>query len=198
MMTLAIKTAKASDEAAVVDVLTLAFSVDPAMRWLYPHPHQYITHFPSFVRAVGGKAFAHGSAYCVDGYAGTALWLPPDVHIDEEPLVALLQSTVAEHLHEEAYAVLGQMGSFHPKESHWYLPLIGVDPAHQGNGYGSALMQHALLPCDRDNRPAYLESSSPRNVPLYQRHGFEVLDTIQAGSSPPIFPMLRRARGARA
>jgi hypothetical protein len=28
----------------------------------------------------------------------------------------------------------------------------------------------------------------------YQRHGFEIVDTIQVGSSPAIFPMLRQAR----
>jgi len=35
---------------------------------------------------------------------------------------------------------------------------------------------------------AYLESSNPANIPLYQGHGFDILDTIQVGSSPPIFP----------
>jgi hypothetical protein len=38
------------------------------------------------------------------------------------------------------------------------------------------------------------ESTNPRNVPLYERHGFERLGTIQSGSSPPLFPMLRRPR----
>jgi hypothetical protein len=31
-------------------------------------------------------------------------------------------------------------------------------------------------------------------VPLYERHGFEVVGSIQAGSSPTIVPMLRRPR----
>ncbi|MGH6833122.1 MAG: GNAT family N-acetyltransferase, partial [Methyloceanibacter sp.] len=81
-----------------------------------------------------------------------------------------------------------------PKEPHWYLPLIGTDPAKQGNGYGSALLRHALAICDREKMPAYLEATSARNVPLYQRHGFEALGTIQVGSSPPITPMLRKPR----
>jgi hypothetical protein len=59
--------------------------------------------------------------------------------------------------------------------------------------FGSALLQHAFIQCDRNSRLAYLESTSPRSVPFYKRHGFEVLGTIiQAGKSPPIFPMLRR------
>jgi hypothetical protein len=55
-------------------------------------------------------------------------------------------------------------------------------------------MEHALRRCDREGLPAYLESSNPRNIPLYQRHGFEVLGTIQLDASPPITPMLRAPR----
>jgi ribosomal protein S18 acetylase RimI-like enzyme len=92
------------------------------------------------------------------------------------------------------FTVLEQMDKYHPHEPHWYLPMIGVDPIQQGRGFGSVLLQHALAVCDRDGMPAYLESSNPKNVPLYQRHGFEVTGTVQAGSSPTIFPMLRRPR----
>ena len=86
------------------------------------------------------------------------------------------------------------MAKYHPDEPHWYLPLIGVDPAQQGKGLGDALMRHALVRCDRAGQPAYLESSNPRNISLYRRHGFEELGTIQAGSSPALVPMLRRPR----
>ncbi len=66
---------------------------------------------------------------------------------------------------------------------------------HQGWGHGSArLRRHALEQCDRDGVIAYLESSNPRNIPLYERHGFASLGSIQAGSSPTIVPMLRRPR----
>ena len=88
------------------------------------------------------------------------------------------------------------MGSYHPAEPHWYLPLIGVDPSPscQRGGYGSELLRHALAACDKDRMPAYLESTNSENTSRYQRQGFEVLGTIQVGASPPIFPMLRRPR----
>jgi ribosomal protein S18 acetylase RimI-like enzyme len=194
MTTPVIKTATSSDEAAAIAVVVLAFSTDPAARWTWPDPDRYLRHFPDAARAFGGKAFALDSAYCVDGYSGAALWLPPGISPDEEALLALFQSTGSAQFQKYGAAVLEQMGSYHPQEPHWYLPLIGVDPFHQGKGYGSALMQHALVPCDRDHTPAYLESSNPKNIPLYERHGFEVLGTIQVGTSPPIFPMLRKPR----
>lgn len=189
-----IKLATPSDEARAIGVLMLAFSADPATRWSWPDPGQYLKHFPSFAKAFGGNAFTHGSAYSTEDYAGAALWLPPGTHSDEEALAVLMQGSVPANIQMDALAVFEQMGRYHPSEPHWYLPLIGVDPSRQGKGYGSALMQHALLPCDRDHKLAYLESSNPRNVPLYERHGFEVLGKIQVGSSPPIYPMLRKPK----
>jgi hypothetical protein len=47
---------------------------------------------------------------------------------------------------------------------------------------------HEMMDC------AYLESTNPKNIPLYERHGFEVLGTIQVGTSPAVCPMLRRPR----
>lgn len=189
-----IKTATASDETSVVAVILLAFSTDPAARWTWPDPQQYLEHFPKFIETLGGKAIAHGSGYCIDGCAGAALWLPPGVGPEEEKLTELFERTAYPPAKKDALAVFEQMGRYHPKEPHWYLPFIGVDPQQQGKGYGAALMQHTLIPCDRDRTLAYLESSNPKNIPLYERHGFELLGTIQSGASPPIFPMLRKPR----
>ena len=192
MRTAAVKPVTAADEDAAIDVVVRAFRADPAARWLYPDSNQYSVNFPNFVKVFGGKAFEHGSAYTIDDYAGAALWLPPEVHPDEEALAGLIQRSVSEHKLEEVLGVFEQMGSYHPSEPHWYLPLIGVDPAQQGRGYGSALMEHALIRCDRDQKLACLESSNPKNISLHERHGFELLGTIQVGGSPPICPMLRK------
>jgi len=189
-----IKTVTPASADQAIETVVLAFSADPVARWFYPNPHQYLLHLPSFVRAFAGKAFEHNSAYYVDGYLAAALWLPPGVHPDESALVALLQRTIPEENQQEIFAFMDQMDSSHRSEPHWYLPMIGVDPAKQGNGHGSGLLKHALERCERERRLAYLEASSPKSVPLYQRHGFELVGTIQVGSSPPLFPMLRKPR----
>lgn len=192
MTTAPIKTATTTDQDQTVAVIVMAFSADPMARWSYPDSHEYLSNFPDLVRAFGGNAFEHGSAYYAEGFSGAALWLPPDVHPREEEMIEIVQRTASGQKQEEVFAIFEQMGHYHPSEPHWYLPLIGVDPARQGNGVGSALMKHALTRCDQEKLLAYLESSNPRNIPLYKRHGFELLGTIQVGSSPPIYPMLRR------
>ena len=97
-------------------------------------------------------------------------------------------------MQKDGQKLMEQMNRFHPQEPHWYLPLIGIDPAHQGKGLGGALLDHGLALPDRDGVPAYLESSNPRNISLYERHGFERLGRIQVGSSPTLVPMLRKPR----
>ena len=183
-----------ADEVPAIDTVVLAFAADPVARWSWPNSHQYLINMPSLTRAFGGRAFAHHGAHTTDGYAGAALWLPPGVTPDEEALGEIMQRTVAEAIRDDVFAVFEQMARYHPGEPHWYLPLIGVDPAHQGRGHGDALMTYALQQCDRDHMAAYLESTNPRNISLYRRHGFEALGTIQVGSSPPLVPMLRHPR----
>jgi GNAT superfamily N-acetyltransferase len=176
-----------------VATVVLAFSGDPAARWMYADAGMFFANFPRFVRAFGGNAFAHGSAHHIAGSAA-ALWLPPEVGPDEEQLMALIEGSVAPDRRPVVFEVIEAMGAYHPEVPHWYLPLIGTDPARQSQGYGSALLRHALATCDAEMLPAYLEATSPRNVPFYQRHGFEALGTIQVADSPPITPMLRRPR----
>lgn len=110
-----IRTAARSDENSVVSTVVTAFSGDPAARWAYPDPRQYLESFPCFVRMFGGRAFDHQSAYVADNCAGAALWLPPGVHPDEEALMALIERTVSGPLREEVFAVFEQMGSYHPR-----------------------------------------------------------------------------------
>lgn len=183
-----------ADAAAGIDTIVLAFAADPVARWTWPQPRQYLASMPNLARAFGGNAFAHGSAYRTEDLAGVALWLPPGVQPDHEGLGETIRRSVAPPLLDDVVAMFERMAAYHPSEPHWYLPLIGVDPTRQGKGLGDALMAHALERCDRDGAPAYLESTNPRNVSLYRRHGFEALGTIQVGSSPPMTPMLRPAR----
>lgn len=189
-----VKLAQPSDEPGAIDALTLAFSTDPMTRWSLPDPHKYLAAFPTMARAFGGSAFARGTAYIAAGFIGTALWLPPGVGPDEETLLRVLNENGGEDTRDDMPKIFEYMQKFRPTELHWYLPMIGVDPAHQGEGIGSALMTESLKVVDKGGMIAYLESSNPRNVSLYERHGFRVIGEIQSGNSPVVRPMLRAAR----
>jgi ribosomal protein S18 acetylase RimI-like enzyme len=189
-----IRTAIAADAERCLAALTLAFSGDPPSRWAWTDPQQYLEAFPRFARAFGGGAIDHGTALYYQGFCGVALWLPPGAAPDEESLVKVIEETVADERKGVMFSMFEQMDAFHPREAHWHLPLIGVDPADQGKGIGSALLSHILNVCDGQEVLAYLEATSPRNVLLYERHGFETVGSIQVADSPRIIPMLRKPR----
>jgi ribosomal protein S18 acetylase RimI-like enzyme len=191
MSNLKISIVETSERDATVRAVVAAFSGDPAARWMYPDWQSYANHFPSFVEVFAGASFEHASAYCY-GADGAALWLPPGIHPDEEALAALIRRSVPERDQAEVFAFFSQMDSYHPSEPHWYLPMIGVVPEKQGQGYGAALLRPVLERCDVEGKVVYLEASSSRSVPLYERHGFEVVGKIQAGTSPTMFPMVRK------
>jgi GNAT superfamily N-acetyltransferase len=87
------------------------------------------------------------------------------------------------------------MEAQHPHDpSHWYLFILGTEPAAQGRGLGSVLLSHMLARIDADGLPAYLESSSDRNLALYGRHGFEITSEVAIPGGPMIWPMRREPR----
>jgi GNAT superfamily N-acetyltransferase len=172
----------------------LAFAADPVERWLYPEPRQYLSHFPRFLAAFGGRAFAERTVWSLGEFSAVAVWLPPGAEADGDAITTLLAETVTPDKHDDTFAVLGQMDTAHPTYRHWYLPWFAVDTALQGRGLGSQLMKPCLQIIDATHLPAYLETPSPRTIPFYQRHGFEVTGEAQAGACPPITFMLRAAR----
>jgi GNAT superfamily N-acetyltransferase len=195
--TIEVRPATETDRQVVIDVITLAFSTDPMARWSFPVAATYLAVMPEMIAAFGDSGFAQGSVHLVEGGSAAAMWLPPGVDPDSDRLAALAGQHAPPHQRDDMTKVFEQMASYHPDEPCWYLPVIGVDPMHQGRGHGAALLRYALERCDRDGVPAYLESSNPRNVPLYERHGFVAMGSIQAGSSPTVIPMLRRPSAVR-
>ncbi len=191
MTTTSIKRTTEYDIEQIIDSIVLAFSSDPLARWVYPSPQQYLKSFPDFVKILAGKAFEKKTAYYTDNYSGAALWLAPQSQPDDDAIDLYLQQTISHEQQEKVFALFEQMSHYHPQEPHWYLAMVGVDSTQQRQGYGSALIQPVLQECDLQQQLAYLESSSPESRSLYERHGFELMETIQIDDSPPIFPMVR-------
>lgn len=172
----------------------LAFATDPLARFASPSAETYLGPLLEFMTLFGGDAFEHSSALIANDGQAAALWLPPGVEQDGEAMMALLPDMVPADRLEDMAGVFEGMESYHPNERHWYLPIIGADPAYLGQGLGGALMKHACSLIDEDRLPAYLESSNPRNISLYERHGFEVMGEIRSGAAPLVTPMYRAAR----
>jgi len=79
-----------------------------------------------------------------------------------------------------------------PKQAHWYLMLLAVDPARQRGGLGTQLLRRGIERAERDGLPCRLETTTPRAKEFYEKHGFRVvLDVEIPGSGVTIWTMVR-------
>jgi ribosomal protein S18 acetylase RimI-like enzyme len=78
---------------------------------------------------------------------------------------------------------------------HWYLQIIGVDPAYHGQGFSSRLLRPVLERIDREQMPCFLETNTEKNVAIYRRFGFEVVSEDKIpGTEVTSFAMLRKVQ----
>src|SRR5262249_6831496 len=74
------------EQESVFATLVLAFAADPVERWLYPEPQEYLSHFPRFLAAFGGRAFAERTVWRLGEFSAVALWLPPGTAVDGDAI----------------------------------------------------------------------------------------------------------------
>ncbi len=207
--------AVADDLPGIELALSLAFADDPMITWVTgeaDRERRIAASAVGFFRLALAAGLVRGHTYTVDATwasastsgspatgsapggarrsVGAAVWSPPDVRMFREDEGAALGMAVAEHLGTaalERLMALGELvGARHPGDvPHFYLFLLGA--AEQGRGVGARVMRPVLERCDADGLPAYLESSSTRNVSFYERLGFRVLWTDRPGTDGPEF-----------
>jgi len=193
-----VRPATAADVKPLAAVMARAFYDDPPFMWMLPNPATRLERERRlFATLTRGEALALGGvevALVDNQIAAAAIWRPPGHWATEEGQLRTLAGLVyALGRRIGAAAALTQaMARSHPREPHWYLFAIGVDPAQQGTGLASALLRSRLDRCDRAGLPAYLEASKATSVPLYQHFGFGPTGNpdLPAGA-PPLTSMWR-------
>jgi GNAT superfamily N-acetyltransferase len=142
----------------------------------------------------------HGECYTDEQLRGGAFWLPPGTwKLGAFAQLRLIARTarITGGATPRIVRALTALEAKHPHDPHYYLQFLGVEPQAQNQGRGSALLRPVLDRCDNDRVPAYLESSNERNVPLYERHGFAIVEEIHLpGGGPTLWRMWRQPRAA--
>ncbi len=183
-----------------------AFVADPMMRHIFGDPvreQQALTWFMTCGARYGvlwGDVQAAGTPT-----TGGAVWLRPgESDMVPERLSAAGFDTAPAEMGLEAFgrfmAVMAhfqEVHSRHAPEPHWYLMILGVDPAWQRRGVGGHLMQPILAEAKKAGLACYLETAAEENVRFYLRHGFRVVEESEIPGGFPVWSM-RREAGAKA
>jgi GNAT superfamily N-acetyltransferase len=178
-------------------VLGRAFEDDPPFVWMLPDARTRRARTGRFFGTVmRTEALAYGAvevATVAGVIVGGTVWYPPGRWTPGVQLRTLPGFVRAFGRRLGAAARLEQaLVRVHPRDPHWYLFAIGVDPVHQGNGVAGALLRSRLARCDQARELAYLESSKLANVPLYQHFGFEPTAPMELPAGVPVItPMWR-------
>lgn len=194
--------AERADEERVGRALAAAFTDDPVFEWLIPRDvsgrdQRLRTFFTSMARSYLRR---DKHVFVVGDGVGAALWSAPgawslpmsEVMRESGAAIRAFGGNVVRALRSQLH-----VESLHPKDpAHWYLGYLGTAPTHQGKGIGSAVLREVLTKADAERLPAYLESSNERNLTLYERHGFRVVEEIRLlDRGPRVWRMWREPAG---
>lgn len=194
--------AKAQDAEGAAQTLSAAFADDPVTSWIgrkdAKRDRGRLAMFRHLVANLGVRG---DELWIAEDFSAAALWIPPLLADLKQPILQELK-LLPTLISFTGFSGMARANAFrkaadahHPKtEPHYYLMTIGVQPKFQGQGLGSALLDATLANIDAVKCAAYLESSSAKNVPLYRRHGFEVINEFRPrDDAPPLWGMWRRA-----
>lgn len=193
-----IRDATSADVDTLVEIFCDSFAEDPVFSWVFRRQRLHEEFFRLVIEEV---YLPRGMIHMEDSGAGAALWLPPKERFQIPPRIALLRfginiiwfggPWVLWRAHQQGAVFARHM----PRDPHYYLQFIGCRKHMQGRGIGAALLKHGTRLCDEEEMPAYLESSNSRNVPLYERQGFEVqAQEAVAPGGPTAWFMWRQGR----
>jgi ribosomal protein S18 acetylase RimI-like enzyme len=185
-------------------ILARAFHTDPPFVYMLPDPTERARVLPPFMRMFVKYAFMFGDPLTTAEKAeAVALWLPLDdlsdtserdrqAGIDQIPAIfgadafkrLMHIATISERFHQQS--VPGK---------HLYLQFLSVEPSRQGQGLGSALIRAMTERADAEGLQCYLDTFQPRNVPLYQKHGFKItVEEVEPNSGVRGWAFLRESR----
>jgi GNAT superfamily N-acetyltransferase len=190
------------EQGAAVATLARAFHDDPLFNFLVPDLASQGRANLTFMQSLVADARGFDEIWVARAgskVAGAAVWLPPGAYprgarrealgiLRDLPSVPRLGSRllVSVRLQNEI-----QRAHHRVKEPHWYLSLLGADPAFQRSGAGTALLAPVLERCDAEGIPIYLETQKEANVPWYHRFGFALVEELKVSGSPSLWAMRR-------
>jgi GNAT superfamily N-acetyltransferase len=205
-----------ADVGATAALLAAAMADDPAYAFLFPRAHT--NRGAGLQEFFAGNLRTHLPYRCtyvgVDGHrvVATVTMRPPEgFSISVLTMIrrGLLPFALA-HGRRAVQRLFALKDAYDAIESrlargdrHWLVHMMGVEPARQGRGLGSRLLE-SVLEATADSRiavgapPALLTTHQERNVIFYQRAGFEV-DGVEevALTGEPAYRVWRMRRPAR-
>ena len=172
---------------ALAPVFGQAFVEEPMTLWSFGGHADVEARLTSAFSCYLEQVVGLGLVWETAGGRGAAVWVPPDrfkgwaVHPWSHPQIIAVAEDGRRY---EAF--WDWVGCRHPAQPLWLLDSIAVEPAAQGRGLGRALVAAGLASARADGIGAFLSTGTERNVEIYGRCGFRLVETANAPDGGPM------------
>lgn len=172
------KKAHHDKKSLVVSVLTKSFDANQSVNYIVKQDAKRINRISALMDYSFEVCYLFGEVFLSDDEKGCALLMYPDkkkttlksILFD----VKLIVSAVGFKNIKKTLSRESTITKIHPKELKYYLWFIGVDPEYQNEGVGSVLLNEIIQDSEHKKRPLYLETSTLKNLPWYNKFGFQI------------------------
>jgi GNAT superfamily N-acetyltransferase len=171
----------------VASLFARAFVDDPMMRWSLVGTREPLQLLDLCFSYFLERALHLDLVWETADAKGAAVWIPPggsdkwEEHPWSQPRILGLSEDGGSRYE----SFWNWIDSHIPDEPLWLLDSIGVDPHVQGRGYGRALIELGQSKASNTGCGAILSTGTERNVSIYKKCGFHVVDHLDAPDGGP-------------
>ncbi len=170
--------AKYSDKNLIVDILTNSFDTNQSVNYIVKQDQKRVQRVSFLMDYSFEVCYLFGDVFLSNDKKACALVIYPDkkkttlksILLD----VKLILSSVGLKNIKKAIARESMINKIQSKELKYYLWFIGVDPEYYNKGIGSILLDEIIEDSEHKKRPIYLETSMLKNLPWYEKFGFQI------------------------
>jgi ribosomal protein S18 acetylase RimI-like enzyme len=168
-------------------LLARAFFEDEVARYLFPSADRLSRLQAFFATQLRHVYLPRGEVYTTEDLSGVAMWIVPEMRSPRARDGLAFLNVVM--ILGPGFLRARRLGRFlagqHPPMPHYYLGTLGVEPARQGLGIGSALLEPMIKRSDETGNPIYLECSTKAARRFYERHGFSIRAQVKTPRCGP-------------
>ncbi|SDC10920.1 GNAT family N-acetyltransferase [Niabella drilacis] len=172
------------DRAAVVDILANAFDDNRSVNYIVRQDAGRRQRIKALMAYAFDRCMLSGEVFITEEGRGCALVLFPDLKKSTMRSVLLDLKLVLRAIGSNVFKVLKREAALKKTQvvaPLYYLWFIGVHREVQGRGTGSRLLNELKQRADELGRVVCLETSTIKNIPWYEKHGFRVYNELNLG-----------------
>ena len=174
-----------TDKAKIVEILTKSFIDNQSVNYIVKQDKKRLRRIKYLMDYSFEICWNWGEVYMSDDKKGAALIVIPQnkrtnlqaIFLD----IKLAIKTIGLKKINKVLSRESMIKKHHPKTPFFYLWFIGVEPNEQNKGIGSSLLSNIIMESKKKNYPIYIETSTLRNLPFYEKLKFNTYKTLEFG-----------------